>query len=239
MDVTTTARRRKYGCSANCCRRLRPPVACIGPDMTCLDRTCAQAATQGADLPHSDGCSVPSFDGNAARRARRGVAEVIGGPSVAVSAYFRVGRLPVQVRWVPPWSGVVMARAPWWCSARRRMLVRPLERVGVPRPWPLSVISRVSRSWTRAMEISSRRRRAQISCCHTAPAASHTGSGRRRAPSRRPVNGYVCRRRARRPRHRPARGSARAAHGGQRTLPNRPACRSSATPTVADSLRSG
>src|SRR6202050_4435952 len=51
--------------------------------------------------------------------------------------------------WVAPIAGAVSWKAPPLRSARRRMLDRPLERAGVPRPRPLSVMSRViSPSWS-------------------------------------------------------------------------------------------
>lgn len=38
----------------------------------------------------------------------------------------------VQVRCVPRGSGVEMLSVPWWFSARRRILARPLDRLGIP-----------------------------------------------------------------------------------------------------------
>lgn len=52
-------------------------------------------------------------------------------------------RRPVQVRWVPPLPGVMSWKVPPLRSARPRMLVRPLERAGVPTPRPLSMTSRM------------------------------------------------------------------------------------------------
>ncbi len=56
-------------------------------------------------------------------------------------AYCR--RRAVQISCVPPPTGAVIWKVPPLFSARRRMLARPLDLAGVPRPRPLSVMSRV------------------------------------------------------------------------------------------------
>ena len=63
-------------------------------------------------------------------------------PSAAATCPPLTGRA-VQVRRVPPPAGAVIWRVPPLFSARRRMLARPLDLAGVPRPRPLSVTSRV------------------------------------------------------------------------------------------------
>ena len=73
------------------------------------------------------------------------------GPSLADC---REAMVADQVRRVPPVAGSVMSSWPAWRSARRRMLVSPLERLGVPMPRPLSVTCRVRTSWATLTETS-------------------------------------------------------------------------------------
>ena len=62
------------------------------------------------------------------------VGELFAVPA-AIAGYWLPGVMAAdQVRRVPPVAGSVMSRWPAWRSARRRMLLSPLERVGVPMP---------------------------------------------------------------------------------------------------------